>query len=167
MKTITILFSMLTLLAFNGYSQNTDVKGLLGNQETRTVIFNAIAGDHELMMDFMKVARQNEHGAMMMRNAGNSQMGEMEAKKGGMMEMNDNHQMMGMMKENPEMMQKMMGNMMDMCVQDSAMRSNMADMMAEHPKMMKEKGMMGSDGKVKMMHPGKESGEKEEHEHNH
>ena len=137
MKTITILFSMLTFLAFNGNSQNTDVKGLLDNQETRTAIFSTIAGNHELMMDFMKVARKNEHGAMMMRNAENHPMEKMESKKGGMMEMKGNHQMMGMMKDNPEMMHQMMGNMMDMCEQDSVMRSQMANIMTEHPKTMK------------------------------
>ena len=68
MKTITFLFSMLTLLVFNVNGQNTDVKVLLENQETRTEIFNAIASDHHLMMDFMQVAKGNEHGAMMMRN---------------------------------------------------------------------------------------------------
>jgi len=162
MKTITILISMLTLLAFNGYSQKTDVKGLLDNQETRTAIFNAIAGDHELMMDFMKATKDNEHAMMMMQNE-NRKMKEMEGNK-AMVTMKDDQKMMnggnmmGMMKDNPEMMQKMKGNMMDMCERDSTMRMNMADMMIEHPKMMqmcmqkmKEKGMMGTDGKMKMM----------------
>ncbi|MEX2427538.1 MAG: hypothetical protein WD577_04750 [Bacteroidales bacterium] len=174
MKAITIFISMLTVLVFNVNGQNTDVKGLLDNQETRTEIFNAISGDHQLMMDFMKVAKENEHGAMMMRNAENHQMKKMGSKKGGMIGMNDEHQMMGMMKDNPEMMQKMMGNMMEMCEKDSAMCSQMANMMTEHPKMMKmcmqkmkEKGMMGADGKMKMMNPDKESGKKEKHEHNH
>ncbi|NQU80342.1 MAG: hypothetical protein HQ543_02335 [Bacteroidetes bacterium] len=162
MKTITILISMLTLLAFNGYSQKTDVKGLLDNQETRTAIFNAIAGDHELMMDFMKATKDNEHAMMMMQNE-NRKMKEMEGNK-AMVTMKDDQKMMnggnmmGMMKDNPEMMQKMKGNMMDMCERDSTMRMNMADMMIEHPKMMqmcmqkmKEKGMMGTDDKMKMM----------------
>lgn len=171
---------MLTLLAFNSYSQNTDVKGLLDNQKTRTEIFNTIAGDHELMMDFMKVARENEH-AMMMMKGNNPRM-----EKCGKMEMTHEqldsqheHQMMGhgdmigMMKENPEMMQKMMGNMMDMCKQDSAMCNKMAAMMTDSPEMMemcmkkmKEKGMMGPDGKMKMMQPeGKSTGKEHSHQH--
>ena len=155
MKSITILISMLTVLVFNVNGQNTDVKGLLDNQETRTEIFNAIASDHQLMMDFMKVAWENEHGAMMMRNAENHQMKKMESKQGDTMEMNSEHQMMDMMKDNPEMMQKMMGNMMQMCEKDTAMRSQMVNMMTEHPEMMKmcmqkmmEKGMMNPDGKM-------------------
>ncbi|MDF1573343.1 MAG: hypothetical protein P1P82_17170 [Bacteroidales bacterium] len=155
MKAITIFISMLTVLVLNVNGQNTDVKGLLDNQDTRTEIFNAIANDHQLMMDFMQVAKKNEHGAMMMRNAENHEMGKMEPEKGGMMEMNDEHQMMDMMKDNPEMMQKMMGNMMQMCEKDTAMRSQMVNMMTEHPEMMKmcmqkmnEKGMMHPDGKM-------------------
>jgi len=47
---------------------------------------------------------------------------------------------------------------MEMCEKDSAMRSHMANMMTEHPEMMKmcmqkmkEKGMMDSDGKMMNM----------------
>ena len=159
MKTITILISMLTVLVFNVNGQNKDVKGLLDNQETRTEIFNAIAGDHELMMDFMQVAKENEHGAMMMRNAENHQMKKMESKEGGMMGMNDEHQMMGMMKENPEMMQKMMGNMMAMCKQDSAIYTKMADMMTDSPEMMEMCMKMMSDKKE--MNTNSSSSEKE------
>jgi len=53
---------------------------------------------------------------------------------------------------------KIMKNMMEMCEKDSAMRSHMANMMTEHPEMMKmcmqkmkEKGMMDSDGKMMNM----------------
>lgn len=158
MKAITILISMLAVLVFNVNGQNTDVKGLLENQETRTAIFNAIASDHQLMMDFMQVAKENEHGAMMMRNAENQQMKKMESKEGGMMEMNSERKMMDMMKDNPEMMHKMMGNMMLMCEKDTAMCSQMANMMTEYPEMMKmcmqkmkEKGMMNPDGKMMNM----------------
>lgn len=140
---------MLTVLVFNVNGQNTDVKAFLDNQETRTEIFNAIVNDHQLMMDFMKMAKENEHGAMMMRNVENHQMNKMEPKKDSMMDM---------MKGNPEMMQKMLGNMMEMCEKDSVMRSQMANMMTEHPEMMKmcmqkmkEKGMMNPDGKMMNM----------------
>ena len=162
MKAITILITTLTIFVLNVNGQNTDVKSLLDNQETRTEIFNAIASDHQLMMDFMKVAKENKHSAMMMSNTDNQQMKKMESEKGGMMEMDSEHQMMNMMKDNPEMMQKMMGNMMQMCEKDTAMRSKMATMMTEHPEMMKmcmqkmkEKGMMQSD--EKMMNPEEKS----------
>ncbi len=135
MKAITLIIAMITVLVFNTNAQNTDVKELLDNKETRTELFNAIAGDHQMMMDFIKVAKENEHGAMMMRDAENPEMKtmgsmqdankkqkKMESMKGG----NEQQKMMGMMKNNPEMMQKMMGNMMEMCKKDSAMRNKMA-----------------------------------------
>ncbi|GAI70916.1 unnamed protein product, partial [marine sediment metagenome] len=118
----------------------------------RAEIFNIILNDHELMIDFMKAMKGNKHAMIMMKE--NHQIMGNEGK----MEMKSGHQMMGMMKDNPEMMQKMMGNMMDMSEQDSTIRQKMADMMTEHPQMMqmcmqkmKEKGMMGPDGKMKMM----------------
>ncbi|RCW39089.1 hypothetical protein [Marinilabilia salmonicolor] len=151
MKAITLIIAMITVLVFNTNAQNTDVKELLDNKETRTELFNAIASDHQMMMDFIKVAKKNEHGAMMMRDAENPEMKKMGSMQGG----NDEQKMMGMMKNNPEMMQKMMGNMMEMCKKDSAMRNKMANMMSENPEMMKmcmqkmkEKGMMNSDGKM-------------------
>lgn len=107
MKAITMFIAMVTVLVFNTNAQNTDVKGLLDNEETRTEIFNAIAGDHQMMMDFMKVAKENEHGAMMMRDAENSKMKKMGSHKGGMM------------KENPEMMKMCMQKMKEKDMMDS------------------------------------------------
>jgi len=143
---------MVVFIAFSGYSQNTDIKGLLDKPETRTEIFNTIVGDHGLMMEFMKTMKGSEHATMMMK---------------------DNNQMMGMMKDNPGMMQKMMSNMMDMCEQDSTMRCNMANMISKHPKMMsmitqqiEPKKMMGnSGGCMQMMN--KKEGNEQEHNHQH
>lgn len=165
MKTITIFMSMLTVLVFNVNGQNTNVKELLDNQETRMEIFNAIANDHQLMMDFMKVAKENEHSAMMMRNAENHQMKKIESKKSDIVHKNDEHQKKSMMKDNPEMME----NMMEMCEKDSAMCCQMANMMMEHPEMMKmcmqkmkEKGMMNPDGKM-MNTEGKSNNDNHDH----
>lgn len=158
MKAHSIIFSILTLVTFNSYSQKVDVKGLLDKPETRNEVFNAISGNHELMMDFMKSIKGNEHAMMMMKenNQMEGQVGNMEMKNEH--QMMDSGNMMGMMKNNPEMMQKMMGNMMEMCKQDTSMRSKMANMMVKQPEMMqmcmqkmKENGMMGADGKMKMM----------------
>lgn len=172
MKTITILIATLTLLALNVYSQKKDVKGLLDNEETRTVIFNTIVNDHGMMMDFIKIARENEHSAMMLRNSNNPKIEKLKMKK-GRVEMSSKDSTMSMMKENPEMMKKMMGKMMDICEQDFSMCNNMANMMIEHPEMMKmcmqkmkEKGMMGSDGKMKMVDP-KSKEEQKKHNHQH
>lgn len=144
---------MLTVLVFSVKGQDTDVKGLLENHKTRTEIFNAIASDNQLMMDFMRVAEQNEHAATMLRSSENRHMEEMDSKEIVMTEANKEHQMKEMMK-NPEMREKMMGSMMEMCEKDSVMRKKMANMITEHPEMMKmcmetmkEKGMMSADEK--------------------
>ncbi|MCA1756392.1 MAG: hypothetical protein LC649_02910 [Bacteroidales bacterium] len=154
MKAITTLILMLTVLVFNVNGQGTDIKGLLDNHETRTDIFNAIASDNQLMMDFMKVARENEHGAMMLRSNENRQMEKMDSKEVAMTGMDKEQQMKEMMK-NPEMREKMMGDMMEMCEKDSVMRKKMANMITEHPEMMKmcmqtlkEKGEMPDDEKM-------------------
>lgn len=47
------------------------------------------------------------------------------------------HQMMGYLQENPEMMPAVMGNMLDMCENDSTMCNPMAEVLGEHPHMMK------------------------------
>lgn len=163
MKTIKIIFVTVLLFTVNAYSQNTSVKALLDKPETRTEVFNAILGDHQLMMEFMTAMKGNDHAMMMMQNS-DSQMKGM--KENGSMESSSmNHQMhqgemMGMMKDNPEMIMNMMSSMMDMCKQDSIMSNKMANMMTDHPEMMEvcmkkmnEKGMMGKDGKMKMMNP--------------
>jgi hypothetical protein len=170
-RTITTIFVAVLLLTVSGYSQNTDVKALLSKPETKTEVFNAILSDHQFMTEFMTAMKGNEHAMMMMQN--NNQM--MVNKEGT--GMNKDNQMMGhgdmmeMMKDNPEMMMNMMGNMMDMCEKDSLMCTNMANMMTDHPEMMQmcmekmnEKGMMGTDGKMKMMKP---ASSKIEHKHEH
>lgn len=144
MKTLIMILT-LALFSVNGYSQKTDAKKLLENKETRSAIFNEIANNHELLSGFLEVAKGSEHASMMM-GTNNQMIGE----KGAMvmtpeqLETEHNHQMMGhdnmmgMMKENPEMMQNM-GQMMDICENGthSEMCSQMAEMMAAHPNMMK------------------------------
>jgi hypothetical protein len=160
-RTVTTIFVAVLLLSVNAYSQNTSVKTLLDKPETRTEVFNTILGDHQLMMEFMTAMKGNEHAMMMMQNSDSQMKGMKE--NGSMESSSTNHkmhqgEMMGMMKDNPEMMMNMMGNMMDMCEQDSTMSTKMANMMTDHPEMMEmcmkkmnEKGVMGSDGKMKMM----------------
>lgn len=175
MKKLTIILSTLIFLTLNAFSQSAEIKGLLDKQETRTEIYNTILNDHQLMTEFMKDMKGNKHASMMMQNE-NSQKGAIESGN-SMGEMKGDHPMMDsdkvmqMMKDNPEMMQKMMGNMMDMSEKDSVMRDKMANMMTEHPEMMqmcmkkmKEKGMMGKDEKMKMM---KSSSSEVEENHNH
>jgi hypothetical protein len=164
MKTLAIIFSMVAFIAFSGYGQSADIKGLLDKPETRTEIFNTILENHELMTEFMKNMKGNEH-AMMMMEEDSKMIGH-----DGEMEMKEDHKMMEMMKKDPEMMQKMMSNMMEMCKQDSAMCCNMANMMTENPEMMhmkmpkmKMKEMMDNRGCMQMMR--KKDGDKQEHKH--
>lgn len=173
-RTVTTIFIAVLLLTVNAYSQSTSVKALLDKPETRTEVFNTILGDHQLMMEFMTALKGNDH-AMMMMQSSDSQMTGMK-ENGSMESSSTNHkmhqgEMMGMMKDNPEMMMNMMGNMMDMCKQDSTMCKKMANMMTDHPEMMEmcmkkmnEKEMMGKDGKMKMMNP---EPTKIENEHEH
>lgn len=121
MKSLVIIFSMVAFIAFSGYSQSADIKGLLEKPETRTEIFNAIFNNHELMTEFMKNMKGNEH-AMMMMEEDSKMMGH-----DGKMEMKEDHQMMDHAK------------MMEMCAQDSAMCCNMANMMTENPEMKHKK----------------------------
>jgi hypothetical protein len=150
---------MISLLTFNSLGQTTDINMLLEKPVTRNEIFNTILNNHELMTGFMKVMKENDH-AMMMMTENDEMMG-----KDGKMEMKEEHQMMdhnkmmGMIKDNPEMMQAMMSNMMEMCEKDTAMQSKMVSMMAQHPEMMRmcmqkmqNEGKMGNDSNMKMMH---------------
>ncbi len=148
MKTIATIFIAVLLFTVNGYSQTSEVKALLENQKTKTEVFNAILGDHQLMSEFMTAMKGNKHASMMMQN-GNSQMQGMKEKN--MMEGSASGQkmqhgdMMGMMENNPEMMK----NMMEMCMKDSAMRCEMAEMMIQKPEMMKAiKTKMGKNNNM-------------------
>lgn len=150
MRAITLL--MLTILVYNVNGQNTDVNELFDNQDTRMEIYNAIASDKQMMMDFMEVAKRNKNSTMMMSNSENNQMKKVSYKPSNMMEMKSEHQMMGMMKDNPEMMQKMM----DMCKKNPDMCYDMINMISENPEMMKmcmhkmkQEGKINLDEKIK------------------
>ncbi len=170
-RTVTTIIVAVLLFTVNGFSQNADIKALLNKPETKTEVFNTIMNDHQLMTEFTTAMKGNEHAMIMMKN--NNQMMQNKGEMGMNKDNDKMHQneMMGMMKDNPKMMMNMMGNMMDMCEKDSVMGNKMANMMTDHPEMMKmcmekmnEKGMMGTDGKMKMMKPASSKVEKK-HEH--
>ena len=185
MKTLALIISMMTLLTFNSMGQSKKINKLLDKPETRNEIFKTILNNQELTADFMKAMKGNKKAMMAMKK--NHQMmgqnGKMEMKNThqmmdhgkmmGMMRANPEmmQKMMSMMKANPEMMQKMMSMMMKMSKNDSTMHGKMATMMTKNPQMMqmckqkmKEKGMMGKDGKMKIMNPENSKATKE---HNH
>ncbi len=147
MKAPIIIFLMMTILGFNSFGQNENFKELLDKPESRNEIFNTIIDDHKLMMEFKKAIKGNEHAMMMMMD--NNQISNHEGK----VEMNQEHQKMDH--------SKMMANMMEMCKQDTAMCSKMANMMSEHPDMM-QKCMQ----KMEMMNSESKS-EKNDHNHQH
>jgi hypothetical protein len=166
MKTIALIFSIMTLITVNSLGQNANIKGLLEKPETRNEIFNTIMNSHELMTDFMNSANGNQHAMMMIRqndrmteqngnmgmNGGNQMMeqGNNMGSNGGnqMMGSNGNmgtnkeypmmnyNTMMSMMKENPAIMTQMMGNMMKIGEQDSTLGYNMTTIMLQHHAMM-------------------------------
>ena len=135
MKTIAIIFSMLTFFALSSNAQSKKVAKIMDNPEARIEVYNNIMNNHELMLEFMEMMKGNEHAIMMMQN-GNHQMREINSQN-GTTEMNGNHQMMnssstmGTMKDNPGMNNEMM----DKCKGNSSMH-NMAEMMAQNPEMM-------------------------------
>ncbi len=169
MKSIAIIFSMLTFLALSSNAQSKKVAKIMDSPEARIEVYNNIMNNHELMLEFMEVMKGNEHAMTMMQN-GNLHNGEMNAKK-GMAETKCNHQMMdhansiGMMKDNPEVKTAMM----EKCNANSNMH-NMAEMMAQNPEMMKTcmkqmNGMKGENSQInKTEEPVNQQGHEEHHE---
>ncbi len=144
---------MIILFTLNVSGQSSDVKKLLENRDTREEIYNTILNDHNFMMEFMGKMRGSEHAMAMMR--GNHDM-MMNLEEGTYMQGSnmgpDNGRMMDTIYHNPELMQEMMGHMMDMCETDSSVCTELTDMIAEHPGMMQmmmqkfnQEGMMGKN----------------------
>jgi hypothetical protein len=68
MKTIIIMIiSILGFITLSSCTQKIDVSKLLGNYETRSEIFEAIASDHDHMMSFMESMQSNDHAMQMMQ----------------------------------------------------------------------------------------------------
>ena len=135
-KTLVMIFSIIGLITFSSCTQKADVSSLLDNSETRSEIFTAIAGNHNMMMSFMETMQDNDH-AMQMMQGNKMMMGKM-MKGGGMgMMMKDSmmmHSMMGNMMKNSQMMVNMMQMM-----NNEVMMSN--ECMQAMMKMMSDKGM--------------------------
>lgn len=136
----TMLFTsmvMVIMLFLSSCTQQVDVDAMLKDSDTKEKIYSAIAGDHQMMTEFIRTMMSNEHAMSMMK--GNKEM------KDKMM--GDNN-MMTMMKDQPEMMHQMMSEMM----KDGEMMGHMMQMMSEENmmseeckescmQMMKDKGM--------------------------
>ena len=112
-----------TLLLIISCNNAVNVDQLLKDDNTRKKVFTKITTDHEMMTDFMDIMIKDNHAMMMMKD--NQGMKEMMMGEGGIM---------GMMKNKPELVDKMMGNMM----KDGKMMGQMMEMM-------KDKGMMSEE----------------------
>lgn len=148
MKTFALIITIFTLTAFTAMGQNDEINNLLQNPNTRSEIYNTIMNSHEYMSDFMESAHGNQHAMMMMRNGmmgENGQMGMSEEHhmmnngqmmNGNNMDMKGQHQVMGMMMDNPSMMPGVMNEMMNYSEKDSTMYHRMIEVMTQHPQMM-------------------------------
>jgi len=152
MKTITMIFLLMSFWALNSFSQNEDVTGLLGKPETRTEIYRAILNDHQLMMEFMNEMKSSDHAMMMMKENASGK------EPAGNTEMGDSAQMMG--------------NSMGICKMDSTMCQGMANMTGEHPNMMqmcmqsmKENDKMAPGCKMNAMDSNARDVKSEHHRH--
>ena len=150
MKTLMII-ALFTALTLTGFGQNTDVKNLLKDKETRAEIFNTIAMNPELKKEFMATMKMHQ-GHMSMQKGNETKM-----KAKGQMEMKEESPDASMMMNSPEKRDQMMTKMMEMCKNNPDMQKMMADKMTKNPemmqtmmKMMKEKGMMDKNGCMKM-----------------
>jgi len=163
MKMHMLTISMVLVLSLSSFAQSETVDKVLKNQESKMELFNAIQNDHQLMMEFMQNMHGNQHAMMMWKNdqmmGQNKEMNQHQMMgQGNMMgsgsehPMMDKNGMMQMMHNNPEMMQKMMNNMVDVCATDSVMSHNMVDQMSQHPQMMQmmKSQMMGTPTKGMM-----------------
>ena len=113
-------------------AQDKSAADLLKDDAKRTEIFKTILNDHQLMMEFMDAMKDNDHAMMMIQN--NPDIIGSPSVHGT--EMSCDHHMMGMKNDNPEMMQNMKCNMMDMSGKDSTRCGNNREMMNEHHSMM-------------------------------
>ena len=124
-----LVTGMLTAISCN---QKPDVNKMLENQETKKEIFNAIADNHDYMMEFMETMQNSEHAMQMMQ--GNKMMMHKMMRGNGMQMMINDSTMMKSMIGNKNMMRQMMQHM----VADSTEINSMMQMMHQ-------KGMMTSE----------------------
>ena len=132
MRTIKLIFMTIGLVTLNSCTQKKDVNAMLENSETRTALFNAIAGNHSYLTQFMDNIQDNDH-AMQMMQGDQKMMGAMMLSGGMQMMMKDSMMMKNMMGDQP-VMQALMDGMM-----------KSPETMGSMMKMMHEKGMMSED----------------------
>ena len=111
-------------------------KQVLSKSDSRTKIITNIASDHEMSKEMMDAIMQGDHGKMLMHERMKTMMA-------------DKSMMMKMMKDDPEMTNRMMSGMMETVKADTSMMAGMCKSMMDNPEMMemmqkmkeKDKGM--------------------------
>ncbi|MES2795899.1 MAG: hypothetical protein V4683_08040 [Bacteroidota bacterium] len=118
MKTLQqTVFQIAMILLFASCQSETDVKKILSTANTRKEIMKAIANDDDMHKEMMTTMMDGKNGmAMMMIN---------------------HESMMKTMKDKPEMMHKMMNDMMSASKSDTSMMASMCKTMMKDPQMMK------------------------------
>jgi len=67
MKTFVITIFAVVMLGFTACNQQSNVKDLLSNPETRNEIYSTITNNHQMMMEFMDIAKDSKHAMMMIQ----------------------------------------------------------------------------------------------------
>lgn len=98
-------------------------KQVLSESDSRMQIMNDIAQDHEMSKEMMEAIMTGEHGKMLMHERMNAMMG-------------DKAMIQKMMKDDPEMSNRMMSVMMETAKNDTTIMSKMCKSMMENPEMM-------------------------------
>lgn len=118
------------------FSSCQSPKQVLSKSDSRMEIMTNIASDHDMSKEMMEAIMQGDHGKMLMHER--------------MKTMMENKTMMTkMIKDDPEMTNRMMSGMMEAAKADTTMMSKMCKSMMSSPEMMemmqkmkeKEKGM--------------------------
>ncbi|MBZ0204057.1 MAG: membrane or secreted protein [Ignavibacteria bacterium] len=127
MKTLQKIVLMIALVSLLSSCQSTpDTKQVLSNNETRKQIIDTIASNSEMMKEMTEAMMNSKNGKMMMQ--GNEKL--------TMMMMENYGTMMKILKNNPEMMQRMMSDMMETSKGDTSMMSGIYKTMIGNHQMM-------------------------------
>lgn len=121
MKTLQKFAGLIVLVALFASCQTP--KQILSESDSRMQIMNDIAKDHEMSKEMMEAILIGEHGKMLVHERMNAMMG-------------DKTMIQKMMKDDPEMSNRMMSIMMETAKNDTTMMSQMCKSMMENPKMM-------------------------------
>jgi len=137
LKKINFAFVLFTL--FSSCQNSGDVTQILSNPESRKTIMDSIANNNEMSLEMMETIWNSKNGRTMMQ--GNSKM---------MGRFLGSHEgMMNLIRNNPEMMQNLISDMMDASSIDSSMLSSIYNTMMRNPQMMERMKMMhGSNGNM-------------------